>query len=77
MILLVLFAIPWPGQYELALLWPHLAGAGMTLFGGGFSALPVLKTLFVTPAIGVSDRDFTLALCAEALFERAAPDLVV
>ncbi|HXZ07544.1 MAG TPA: chromate transporter [Paraburkholderia sp.] len=60
-VLVVLFAIPLPHQYELALLWPRLAGAGMTLFGGGFSALPVLKTLFVTPAIGLSDNDFTLA----------------
>ncbi|WP_017924767.1 chromate transporter, partial [Burkholderia glumae] len=38
-----------------------LAGAGMTLFGGGFSALPVLKALLVTPATGLSDSDFTLA----------------
>ncbi|GAB3626429.1 putative chromate transport protein [Pandoraea terrae] len=60
-ILLALFAVPWPRQYELALLWPRLAGAGMTLFGGGFSALPVLKTLFVTPAVGISENDFTLA----------------
>jgi chromate transporter len=45
----------------MTLLWPRLAGAGMTLFGGGFSALPVLKTLFVSPATGISDHDFTLA----------------
>jgi chromate transporter len=56
-----------PHRYELALLWPRLAGAGMTLFGGGFSALPVLKTLFVTPAIGVSDNDFTLAFSLSPL----------
>ncbi len=66
-VLLVLFAVPLPTRYELALLWPRLAGAGMTLFGGGFSALPVLKTLFVTPAIGVSDNDFTLAFSLSPL----------
>lgn len=60
-VLLVLFAAPLPHRYELTLLWPRLAGAGMTLFGGGFSALPVLKALFVTPGIGISDNDFTLA----------------
>jgi chromate transporter len=64
---LVLFALPLPHRYDLALLWPRLAGAGMTLFGGGFSALPVLKTLFVTPAIGVSDNDFTLAFSLSPL----------
>ncbi|PCE25039.1 chromate transporter [Paraburkholderia acidicola] len=66
-LLLALFAIPLPHEYELALLWPRLAGAGMTLFGGGFSALPVLKTLFVTPAIGVTDNDFTLAFSLSPL----------
>jgi chromate transporter len=66
-VLLVLFAVPWPHRYELALLWPRLAGAGMTLFGGGFSALPVLKALFVTPAIGISDNDFTLAFSLSPL----------
>ncbi|HZZ05061.1 chromate transporter [Paraburkholderia sp.] len=66
-VLLVLFALPLPHRYELALLWPRLAGAGMTLFGGGFSALPVLKTLFVTPAIGISDNDFTLAFSLSPL----------
>ncbi|TKC83125.1 chromate transporter [Trinickia terrae] len=60
-VLIALFAIPLPHRYETAFLWPRLAGAGMTLFGGGFSALPVLKTLFVTPAVGVSDSEFTLA----------------
>jgi chromate transporter len=60
-VLLMVFALPLPHRYELALLWPRLAGAGLTLFGGGFSALPVLKTLFVTPAVGISDDDFTLA----------------
>ena len=63
----MLFALPLPRRYELALLWPRLAGAGMTLFGGGFSALPVLKTLFVTPAIGVSENDFTLAFSLSPL----------
>ncbi len=66
-VLLAIFALPLPHRYELALLWPRLAGAGMTLFGGGFSALPVLKTLFVTPAIGVSDNDFTLAFSLSPL----------
>ncbi|KEZ05529.1 chromate transporter [Burkholderia sp. MSh2] len=60
-VLVTLFAVPLSGDYQAALLWPRLAGAGMTLFGGGFSALPVLKTLFVSPATGISDRDFTLA----------------
>ncbi len=59
-VFVVLFALPIPGGYQ-ALLWPRLAGAGMTLFGGGFSALPVLKALFVSPETGISDRDFTLA----------------
>jgi chromate transporter len=58
--LVLLFAVPLPHRYDPELLWPRLAGAGMTLFGGGFSALPVLKTLFVEPGIGVSDNDFTL-----------------
>jgi chromate transporter len=66
-VLVALFAVPLPHRYDLALLWPRLAGAGMTLFGGGFSALPVLKTLFVTPAIGVSDNDFTLAFSLSPL----------
>jgi chromate transporter len=66
-VLLMLFALPLPHRYEVALLWPRLAGAGMTLFGGGFSALPVLKTLFVTPAVGVSDNDFTLAFSLSPL----------
>lgn len=66
-LLLALFALPLPHRYDLALLWPRLAGAGMTLFGGGFSALPVLKTLFVTPSIGVSDNDFTLAFSLSPL----------
>ncbi|WP_323121704.1 chromate transporter [Burkholderia alba] len=60
-LLIALFALPLPGEYEARLLWPRLAGAGMTLFGGGFSALPVLKTLFVTPTSGITDHDFTLA----------------
>ena len=61
LVLILLFAMPLPHRFENAFLWPRLAGAGMTLFGGGFSALPVLKTLFVTPAVGVTDSDFTLA----------------
>ncbi|MBU9215418.1 chromate transporter [Burkholderia gladioli] len=60
-LLVALFALPMPPAYEASLLWARLAGAGMTLFGGGFSALPVLKALFVTPAVGISERDFTLA----------------
>jgi chromate transporter len=60
-VLVAVFAVPLPGDYQATLLWPRLAGAGMTLFGGGFSALPVLKTLFVSPATGISDHDFTLA----------------
>ncbi|AJK47354.1 chromate transporter [Burkholderia plantarii] len=60
-LLVVLFALPLPDVVEAKLLWMRLAGAGMTLFGGGFSALPVLKALFVTPATGLSDSDFTLA----------------
>jgi chromate transporter len=59
--MLALFAVQIPGPWERALLWPRLAGAGMTLFGGGFSALPVLKSLFVTPAVGVTESDFHLA----------------
>lgn len=66
-VLLMVFALPLPHRYDLTLLWPRLAGAGMTLFGGGFSALPVLKTLFVTQAIGVSDNDFTLAFSLSPL----------
>ncbi|MBN3790161.1 chromate transporter [Burkholderia sp. Ac-20353] len=60
-VFVALFALPVPGDYQTTLLWPRLAGAGMTLFGGGFSALPVLKALFVTPETGISDHDFTLA----------------
>lgn len=61
--LIVLFALPLPlpPRYQFALIWPRLAGAAMTLFGGGFSALPVLKTLFVMPPLGVTLHDFTLA----------------
>ncbi|MCX8567353.1 MAG: chromate transporter [Glomeribacter sp. 1016415] len=60
-LLIVFFSIPIPASSELTLLWPRLAGAGLTLFGGGFSALPVLKTLLTTPAIGIADDEFTLA----------------
>lgn len=66
-VLLLIFAVPLPHRYELALLWPRLAGAGLTLFGGGFSALPALKTLFVTPAVGVTNNDFTLAFSLSPL----------
>ncbi|WP_116136100.1 chromate transporter [Trinickia diaoshuihuensis] len=59
--LIALFAVPLPPDYAARLLWPRLAGAGMTLFGGGFSALPVLRALFETPAVGVTAREFTLA----------------
>jgi chromate transporter len=65
--LIVLFALPLPPHYALALLWPRLAGAGMTLFGGGFSALPVLKTLFVHPGLPVTEGDFTLAFSLSPL----------
>ncbi len=60
-ILIALFALPLPIRYQIPLLWPRLAGAGMMLFGGGFSALPVLKSLFVTGATGISEQDFMLA----------------
>ena len=66
-VLLLIFALPLPHRYELALLWPRLAGAGLTLFGGGFSALPVLKTLFVTHAVGVTENEFTLAFSLSPL----------
>jgi chromate transporter len=59
--LLLVFALPLSKEWQFALLWPRLAGAGLTLFGGGFSALPVLKALFVSAGTGVSDKDFTLA----------------
>lgn len=59
--LLTLFATPLPPDYAARLLWPRLAGAGVTLFGGGFSALPVLKALFVAPEVGITSREFTLA----------------
>jgi chromate transporter len=59
--MIALFAVQIPGPWERALLWPRLAGAGMTLFGGGFSALPVLKSLFVTSAVGVSESDYHVA----------------
>jgi chromate transporter len=65
--LIAVFALPLPYPLESQLLWPRLAGAGMTLFGGGFSALPVLKTLFVTPAVGVTNDDFTLAFSLSPL----------
>ncbi|HEX7685191.1 MAG TPA: chromate transporter [Trinickia sp.] len=59
--LIALFASPLPSDYAARLLWPRLAGAGITLFGGGFSALPVLKALFETPDVGITAREFTLA----------------
>jgi len=60
-LLIVTFSLPVAPRNEMSLLWPRLGGAGLALFGGGFSALPVLKTLFVTPAIGISEDDFMLA----------------
>lgn len=65
--LIALFALPLPHRLETWLLWPRLAGAGMTLFGGGFSALPVLKTLFVSSSLGVTNDDFTLAFSLSPL----------
>ena len=65
--LIAVFALPLPQRLDAALLWPRLAGAGMTLFGGGFSALPVLKTLFVTPAVGITNEEFTLAFTLSPL----------
>jgi len=59
--LIALFAIPLPPDDAAKLIWPRLAGAGVTLFGGGFSALPVFKALFETPALGITSREFTLA----------------
>jgi chromate transporter len=59
--LLAVFAAPWPSPYDVRLIWLRLAGAGLTLFGGGFSALPVLKTLLVTSAMGIRENEFTLA----------------
>jgi chromate transporter len=61
MALIALFAIPLPPDYAARLIWPRLAGAGVTLFGGGFSALPVFKALFQTPEVGITAREFTLA----------------
>lgn len=66
-LLIAVFALPIPVDDELLLLWPRLAGAGLTLFGGGFSALPVLKTLLTTPAIGITDNEFTLAFALSPL----------
>jgi chromate transporter len=59
--LIALFALPLPPPYAARLIWPRLAGAGATLFGGGFSALPVFKALFETPELGITAREFTLA----------------
>lgn len=59
-LLVVMFGIPLPPPYDVRLIWLRLGGAGLTLFGGGFSALPVLKTLFVTPATAITENDFTL-----------------
>lgn len=61
LVLIALFALPLPPEYAGRLIWPRLAGAGLTLFGGGFSALPVLKALFETPEVGITAREFTLA----------------
>ena len=65
--LLLIFAAPLPHAWDRILLWPRLGGAGLTLFGGGFSAVPILKTVFVTPAIGVTDNEFTLAFTLSQL----------
>jgi chromate transporter len=61
-VLLGLYALPLPlpSAGAMLLLWPRLAGAGLTLFGGGYSALPVLKTLFAPPILDISDSEFTL-----------------
>ncbi|HEV3105239.1 MAG TPA: chromate transporter [Trinickia sp.] len=59
--LVALFVLPLAPSVQRALIWPRLAGACMTLFGGGFSALPVLKSLFVTPVLGITMHEFTLA----------------
>lgn len=59
--LIALFAIPLPPDDAARLIWPRLAGASVTLFGGGFSALPVFKALFETPELGITSREFTLA----------------
>ncbi|WP_345817807.1 chromate transporter (plasmid) [Paraburkholderia sp. PREW-6R] len=59
--LVVLFCMPVPASWQARLLWIRLGGAGLVLFGGGFTALPILKTLFVTPVTGISESDFTLA----------------
>lgn len=60
-VLLGLYALPLPLPSSSAMLWlwPRLVGAGLTLFGGGFSALPVFKTLFVPPVLDISDSEFT------------------
>src|SRR6185437_13341800 len=59
--LITLFALPLPPLLAAHLIWLRLAGAGATLFGGGFSALPVFKALFEAPEVGVNAREFTLA----------------
>lgn len=59
-ILLGLYALPLSCASAMSLLWPRLAGASLTLFGGGFSALPVFKTLFAPPVLDITDSEFTL-----------------
>lgn len=59
--LVALFALPLPPSYAAHLIWLRLAGAGATLFGGGFSALPVFKALFEIPGVGITAHEFTLA----------------
>lgn len=68
-VLIALFALPLPlaVQHPSIFVWPRLAGAAMTLFGGGFSALPILKTLFVGPTLGITQHDFTLAFALSAI----------
>lgn len=59
--LIGLFALPLSPHDAARLIWLRLAGAGITLFGGGFSALPVFKALFVSPELGIGPHEFTLA----------------
>jgi hypothetical protein len=42
--LIALFALPLPPSYHLALVWPRLAGAAMTLFGGAVTLVYAAAT---------------------------------
>ncbi|HWX11314.1 MAG TPA: hypothetical protein VNZ04_04875 [Trinickia sp.] len=42
--LIALFALPLPPSYQLALVWPRLAGAAMTLFGGSVTLVYAAAT---------------------------------